>query len=118
MDLSIKVYDIPDHLRGDTWDGITSISLSKNDVPLILTGAKVLLQFRKEVDSPVALELSTDNGGITITDDLNGIISVPPVLITMRYGIYQYDLQVVLADGYTKTYMKGSWKIIGDISHN
>lgn len=114
---AIQIYNIPDHLRGDTWNGITSISLSKDGIPLNLSGANILMQFRKDIDSPVNLELSSDNGGIVITDDINGLISIPPILITMQYGTYQYDLQVVLSDGYTKTYMKGIWKIVGDISH-
>jgi len=115
--LQILTYNIPDHLRGDTWNGFPSISITRDGNPLPLSGANVLMQFRKDVDSPVALELSTDNGGVTITDPINGVLSVPPVLITMQYGTYHYDLQVVLPNGYTKTYMKGNWNIVGDISH-
>ena len=114
---SIQIYDIPNHLRGDTWSGISEISISKDDIPLVLTGASVLMQFRKDVDSPVTLELSTDNGGIVITDAPNGKIRVVETLILMQYGTYQYDLQVTLVDGFVKTYLKGTWKIVADISH-
>ena len=110
-------YNIPDHLRGDTWNGINSISLSKDGLPLQLSGANILMQFRKDVDSPINLELSTANGGITIMNAVSGIIQIPPALITMNYGTYQYDLQVTLAGNYVKTYMKGTWKILPDTSH-
>jgi hypothetical protein len=110
-------YNIPDHLRGDTWNGITSITFSKDGIPLTLSGANVGMQFRKQVDGPVTLELTTSNGGINITDPLNGVIQILPVLITMQYGIYQYDLEVTLADGTVKTYMKGTWNIVPDITH-
>ena len=114
---SIQVYNIPDHLRGDTWVGISEIVLNKDGLPLVLTGASVLVQFRKDVDSPVTLELSTDNGGVVITDDLNGKIKISEALITMQYGAYQYDLQITFPDGFVKTYLKGTWKIVADISH-
>ncbi len=117
MDLSIQIYDIPNHLRGDTWEGIEEIVISKNGLPLNLTDASVLMQFRKDVDSPVALELSTDNGGVLITDGPGGKIKVPGTRILMQYGTYNYDLQVTLADGFVKTYLKGTWKIVADISH-
>jgi hypothetical protein len=117
MAQEIQIYDIPNHLRGDTWVGINSISLSKDGIPLNLTNASVLMQFRKNVDSSVALELSTNNGGIVILNALNGVIRIPSALIDMQYGTYQYDLQVTFADGFVKTYLKGSWSIVADISH-
>jgi len=110
-------YNIPDHLRGDTWNGITSITFSKDGIPLSLLGASISMQFRKQVDGPVTLELTTDNEGIVITDPSNGIIQIVPTLITMQYGTYQYDLEVTLVDGTVKTYMKGTWKIVPDITH-
>jgi len=110
-------YNIPDHIRGDTWNGINSISLSKDGNPLQLSGANILMQFRKDVDSPINLELSTSNNGITITSAVSGIIQIPPALITMNYGTYKYDLQITLLDKSVKTYMKGTWTIVPDISH-
>lgn len=56
MAQEIQSYDIPNHLRGDTWVGINSISLSKDGIPLILTNANILMQFRKSVDSPVVYQ--------------------------------------------------------------
>jgi hypothetical protein len=110
-------YNIPDHLRGDTWNGISSIIFSKDGIPLSLSGSQIDMQFRKDVDAPVTFELSTTNGGIVITDPSNGIIQIVPTLITMQYGTYQYDLEIILADGTVKTYMKGTWKIVPDITH-
>lgn len=117
MAQDIQVYNIPNHLRGDTWSGIPEIIIQKDGQPLSLSGANILMQFRKDIDSSVALELSTDNNGIVITDAVNGKLSIPEVLITMQYGTYQYDLQITLADNFVKTYLKGTWKIVGDISH-
>lgn len=107
-------YNIPSHLRGDTWDGINSIIITSNNIPLNLTGATVKMEFREDVDAPVVLELSTTNGKITISTPLSGTISIPETIIDIPFGKYMYDLQVTLASGYNKTYMKGSWEIIAD----
>jgi hypothetical protein len=117
MAQDIQVYNIPNHLRGDTWVGIPEIIIRTNGQPLSLSGANILMQFRKDIDSSVALELSTDNNGIVITDALNGKLSIPEVLITMQYGTYKYDLQVTASSGFVKTYLMGTWKIVADVSH-
>jgi hypothetical protein len=109
-------YTIPSHLRGDTWDGITSIVLHKNGIPLNLTGATIKMEFREDIDSPVVLELSTTNGKITITNALSGTISIPETIIDIPFGKYVYDLQVTLTSGYNKTYMRGTWEIVADIT--
>jgi hypothetical protein len=109
-------YTIPSHLRGDTWDGITSVILQKNGIPLNLTGATIKMEFREDIDSPVVLELSTTNSKITITNALSGTISIPETIIDIPFGKYVYDLQVTLASGYNKTYMRGTWEIVADVT--
>jgi hypothetical protein len=109
-------YNIPPHLRGDTWDGINSIIITSNNIPLNLTGATVKIEFRDEIDSPVILLLSTTNNKITISSPLSGTISIPATIIDIPFGKYIYDLQVTLASGYNKTYMKGSWEIVADVT--
>jgi hypothetical protein len=117
MSVEIPTFTMPASLRGDTWPGISSLYLGKNDAPLNLTDASILIQFRKDVDSPVTLELSTDNGRVVILDAENGTFRIPEFLVTTQYGTYKYDLQVTFPDGYTKTYLKGTWQVVSDISH-
>ena len=117
VDLVEQIYIIPDHLRGDTWDGIPEIIINKDGVPLNLEDGGVLIQFRKDVDKPVLLELSTANGGVVFTDAANGKFSIPPRIVSIPPATYQYDIQVTDTIGNVKTYIKGTWTIVGDISH-
>ena len=117
------VYNIPDQLQGDTWNGINSISISVSGVPVDLTNAEVVMQVRKGPNSPVALELSTNNKDIScIGDPANGTITIGPTLITIPYGTYEYGLKAIFADTTypnnaprNKTYMKGVWNILPPI---
>lgn len=107
-------YDIPPHRRGDTWDGINSISININGVPINLIGASVKMEFRQSIDSPVALTLSTNQNSIQIINA--NTIRILPKLIEIPFAKYYYDLQVTYPNGTVKTYMEGSWEIVPDIT--
>jgi hypothetical protein len=109
-------YTIPPHRRGDTWDGIGSIRIVVNGVPADLQGASVKMDFREKIDYPVALTLSTENGGIIILDPNIGLIKMPPRIVEIPFGHYIYDLQVTYPDGTVKTYITGSWEIVPDVT--
>jgi hypothetical protein len=109
-------YNISPHRRGDTWDGINSITISVNGVPINLTDASIKMEFRQDLDSPVALTLSTIDGSIEIVNAVSGIIRIPPKKIEIPFAKYFYDLQVTYANGTVKTYMEGSWEIKPDIT--
>jgi hypothetical protein len=109
-------YNIPSHRRGDTWDGINSITINVNGSPINLTNATVKMEFRQDLDSPVALTLSTTDGSIVITNAAGGVISIPPKKIEVPFAKYLYDLQVTFANGVVKTYMSGTWEITPDIT--
>jgi hypothetical protein len=109
-------YDIPSHRRGDTWDGINSITINVNGVPINLTNATVKMEFRQDLDAPVALTLTTTNSSIMVTNAVGGIISIPSKKIEVPFAKYFYDLQVTYSTGIVKTYMSGTWEIIADIT--
>ena len=110
------LYTIPPQLRGDTWPGIASISISTSGVPVNLSAASIKMQLREDVDSPVVLELSTDNGLIVITNPLSGIFQIPPTIINIPFGTYNYDIQVTFPIGVVTTYIAGTWQITPDIT--
>jgi hypothetical protein len=109
-------YNISSHRRGDTWDGINSITISVNGSPINLTGATVKMEFRQSLDSPVALTLSTTNNSILITNAVGGVIQIPAKKIEIPFAKYLYDLQVTFSNGVVKTYMSGTWEITADIT--
>lgn len=109
-------YTIPTHRRGDTWDGINSITIRVNGTPINLTNASIKMEFRQDLDSPVVLTLSTTDSSIIIQNAVAGIIRIPPKKIEIPFGKYLYDLQVTYLNGTVKTYMEGSWEITPDIT--
>jgi len=107
-------YDIPPHRRGDTWDGINSITISINNAPIVLSGASVKMEFRQDIDAPVAMTFSTENSGIVILNA--NTIRLMPRKIEVPFATYYYDLQVTYPTGIVKTYMAGTWPIVADIT--
>ena len=108
------IYNIPEHRRGDTWDGINKIGITQNGVPVNLTNSSIKMEFRQDVDAPVALTLSTENSGILITSISS--IRIPSRIVEMPHSKYYYDLQVTFPTGIIKTYITGTWVIIPDIT--
>jgi hypothetical protein len=109
-------YNIPSHHRGDTWDGINSITINVNGSPINLTNASIKMEFRQAVDSPSVLIFSTTNNTIQVVNPLTGTFRIPARKIEIPFGEYLYDLQVTYADGTVKTYMSGVWNITPDIT--
>jgi hypothetical protein len=107
-------YDIPPHRRGDTWDGINSISISVNNVPISLSGASIAMDFRQGIDTPVIMRFTTENNTIQILNA--NTIRIPSRKIEVPFGTYQYDLQVTYPTGVVKTYMSGIWPIVPDVT--
>lgn len=110
-------YNIPRHRRGDTWDGINTIGIKVNGVPVNLSAAEVSIEFREDYDSPVALRLSTTNSTISVLPDLSSI-RILPVLIDIPPATYLYDLQATYTTPPTavKTYLEGTWEIYFDVT--
>jgi hypothetical protein len=108
------IYDIPEHRRGDTWDGINKIGITQNGIPVNLTNSLIKMEFRQGIDTPVALTLSTENSAIVITSLSS--IRILPKTIEIPYGKYFYDLQVTFPTGVIKTYISGSWTVAPDFT--
>jgi hypothetical protein len=105
-------YNLPDHIAGDTWDGIPSVTVQLNGSARNLTNALIKMQVRLAIDSPVVLELSTTNSLITILQPpLSGTFSVPPQIIDIPTGKYIYDIKITFNTGEVKTELGGSWFI-------
>lgn len=111
-------YDINPHITGDTWEGINSISFSRNNSALDLTDAYAEMHVLLSLDSPVVLSLTTANSGILITNPLNGTISIPSTVVNIPVGNYKWRIKFVLQDQEVKTYLMGHWPIISNLPSN
>ena len=112
------IFNFPKHRSGDTWRGISTITIVENETPIDLTGCKIYIQFRSiyNLASPVVLLLSTDNNTVNILVPTLGIISIPEQIVNVPTGIYRYDLQIDFPNGESKTFLEGEWEIIPGIT--
>lgn len=112
-------YNFPSHRRGDTFNG-HSFEISQNGSPVDFTDADIKIQFRTTGESRnIILEWSTGDGSITISGAGNNVIEMEAKTgeeMNVTPGTYKYDIQVVLANGVTNTYVKGAMKIVNDIT--
>ena len=111
-------YDINPQITGDTWEGINSITFSRNNSALDLTNAYAEMHVLRSLDSPVVFSLTTTNSGILITNPLNGTISIPPTTVNIPVGDYKWRIKFVLQDQEVKTYLMGHWPIISNLPSN
>ena len=109
------VYNIPPHVKGDTWIFNNPIQfLFSPDNPINLENSRVDMWIRsKSAKGRVFLKLSTENNAITITDPQQGQIAINPMLVNRPAGEYYYDIQLIL-NQQKFTYLVGHWHIIED----
>ena len=107
--------NLDDIYSGDRFKPIEFV-IDVNGVPLDLTGCTVRMQFRKNVNSNnnPDYEFSTDEGNIDISSGTIKTVFIPKLEIDG--GLYSYDLEVTTSTGEVTTYVRGSIKVIEDIS--
>lgn len=112
------IYDFPEHISGDTWDGINTITLASDGSPINLENCEVFIHLKsvKNPASPLMYEFSTLKNSILITFAQAGIINIPHQIVGLPVGTYQYDLKILFPNGSIKTYLKGEWEILPNIS--
>jgi hypothetical protein len=112
------IYNFPKHITGDTWDGISSITILSQGSAINLTNCEVTVQIRswENLASPVVFEFSTVNNNLLILLPELGVINIPAQVVDIPVGLYKYDLKVKFPSGIIKTYLKGDWEIIPSIT--
>jgi len=111
-------YNFPTYRRGDTFNG-HSFEILLNAVPVDLTGAVIKIQMRRSPGSKVVIEWLTSDGSITISGAGNNILRMEEKTgeqMQIEPATYKYDINVVLANGVTNTYVEGTFTIADDIS--
>lgn len=110
-------YNMPDHRRGDTWNGLTVQVFAgedNTDPEMDLTGASIKMQVKTAPGSVARLSVDTTGSGIVITNASEGRFTVNAMVVDLVAGSYVYDLQLTLADGTVRTILSGSWEIVND----
>lgn len=102
------------HTSGDTWLGLT-LTLTRNNAPMDLAGARVDMQMRRVAASTAILQ-SWTSSGLTPSILISGnTISVGKRQITGVGKIY-FDVQVTKVDGDVLTVMSGVLPVVEDVT--
>jgi hypothetical protein len=106
-------YDLLQHTAGDTWNGIPSITITRNGSALDLTGATAEIHVKFQIDAPTVAFFTTEDGSILILDpQINGVLRVPPQIVDVPPANYIWSLKITLASGEIDTFASGRWPII------
>jgi hypothetical protein len=106
-----------ENTKGDTFDEV-AFQLRINGVNVNLTGATIKMQLKKRYcDLTPALSLtSVGSAGITITNASAGQFKINSQIINIPVWNYVYDLQIAFSNGEVKTYIKGNFNILEEVT--
>ena len=108
-------YNIPQHISGDTWKGIGSITFTKRGSAVNLTGVNIEMGVKLSIASPQILTLNLQNSGIKIISAPEGKISIPSKIIDIPVGKYSWYITLIFPNKEKQTYLMGLWPIIPNI---
>jgi hypothetical protein len=111
------VYNFPDHYKGD---GLSSFKITleyASGTPVVLEGSEVLMQMRNSLRVLLWTFSSNETGDNMLTILPNGVIQFPRIASwDIPSTKYYYDLQVIDATGFIRTYLTGTWRVNLDIT--
>lgn len=108
----------PDIIKGDTFTGSSMTffdGVGETKTPMDLTGASVLIAFKKGEGQSAVFSFSTDDNTILIPDPLTGKILLAPRIMAYSAYTYVFDVQVTFASGTVKTFFKNYWRVCQDV---
>jgi hypothetical protein len=109
-------FNIPSHISGDTWLGLSSLSaIDLDNNPIDLTDSLIEMKVKLFIDSPSVLYF-TNNNYITIDDASTGVFSISSQIIDIPVGTYHYDIKVTESNGKITTCQGGTWHILSHIT--
>ena len=102
-------------VSGDTWNGFSSIVIQNPLAPGDL--ASVKMGFKASAQNTVpALELTTDNADITITDAANWTFTINPGRYSLPVGKYIWQIEASddSSPAYVQTYLEGTAEVLAN----
>jgi hypothetical protein len=109
------IYNLPTGYRGDTYGPIVFRFFNKSGSGINIEGTSGNLQVREGPNLPSVLSWSTSDNSMSISGNQLQLLPKVGSCMQIQPKNYVYDLQ--LSSGQiTRTYIKGSLPIIGDIT--
>lgn len=108
--------DLPDHTRGDTWEGmaIGPVTFNGETPTVALSGCR--MHFRDK-GGALGQEFSSEDTTITISASGTWEVLVPAQALNLTSGYWKWDFETTDIDGIIRTLYDGSIRIIDDITY-
>lgn len=103
------------HYKGDTFEPCF-FTINVDMIALNLTGAVIKMQLKKQFEGAIIYEFSTENGNIQFINASLGTFKIAEQIIDVPAFNYIYDLQIIFADDSVKTWVKGNFNIVNDVT--
>ena len=103
-------YNFPNHRRG------TTFKAKRITVSLDLTGARIDLHFKHISSNKIIFSWSTSDGTITFVDAAAGIFLLNKVKLSPPASLYEYDAQLIKADGDVIPLLYGVMRVTQNIT--
>lgn len=114
--LPVKI-QLEDHTCGSQWEGILSIG------PILINGAApshavdtCSLQFRSRPTGALGQELN-EADGITINDPVTWDFTIPPLVLDLTAGKYDWEFKAFDTEGVPRAYYKGVFTMRAAVNH-
>jgi hypothetical protein len=109
----METYNLSQYIAGDTWNGISGVTITRDNSALDLTGAYAEMKVKFQLDAPTVAFFSTSNGTMVISQPASaGIIVVPPQIVDIPPANYVYTIKVTLSSGQKDTFVTGIWPVV------
>jgi hypothetical protein len=108
----------PDITKGDTFTGLKMTfydGVGEDKTPMDLTGASVVIAFKKGAGQNAVFAFLTSDATITIPDPESGEVFLQPRLMDYPAMTYVFDVELTFLSGTVKTYFKGNWRVCQDV---
>ena len=101
-------------VQGDTWGGIPTITVTP--APSYAADSAIFAIKRNASDVQTLKQLSSADGEIVISDDVNWIFTIPAQTLNLNAGTYVWQFRVTDSNGGIQTYLQGSIQVLNQYS--
>jgi cytoplasmic iron level regulating protein YaaA (DUF328/UPF0246 family) len=113
-----EFYKIPNHYKGDTFNGLQFTVLNTVGLTAIdLTDVVIKSEFKLNNKRGQTVQTFIIDTGLTVTDALNGVFQIDPFILDWGISTYYYDIEFTFPNGRIITYIDGTIKIIQDVTN-
>jgi len=99
--------------KGSSFKG-ANIKLERNVngtiTPVDLTGVNISVRFKKSLEGATEKTLTIGNG-LTVSNPIDGIVTMDSFLITLPAYKYLYDFKLTFPDGTVDVYFVGTFEV-------